>query len=175
MPAIPEATGPPREDPPHWFQEDSEDDPWSHLQHGPPVTDSMTFPTISTPCFVGITLEPGISLADTAAQHEVMGKSAFRSHEAILWNRFKLKPINARNQVNPVGIGGASKVLTRCAIPAVGIAHVNGLIMHSVLDHDNPPALIPISTLKIMGAIIDPREERCTSLTVVGLLQRSPK
>ena len=111
--------------------------------------------------FIGISLDPGMSLADTAAQHGVMGKSAFLAHEAVLWNKHRLRPIKAKNEIHPVGIGGASTVLTRCALP-VGIGKVNGLVMFTVLDddnipalNDNVPALTPISTLKVMGAIID--------------------
>ena len=72
--------------------------------------------------FIGISLDPGMSLADTAAQHGVMGKSAFLAHEAVLWNKYRLRPIKAKNEVHPVGIGGASKVLTRCAIPVGELA-----------------------------------------------------
>ena len=144
MPIIPPATGP---RPPDVIY-DPDEDPWAPLEQGGP-TYSMNYAA-----FIGITLDPGMSLADTAAQHGVMGKKAFKSHEAVLWNKYRLRPIKAKNEIHPVGIGGASTVLARCAVP-VGIGRVNGLVMFTVLDDDNVPALTPISTLKVMGAIID--------------------
>jgi hypothetical protein len=104
--------------------------------------------------FVGITLTPGMSIADTPAQNGVMGLKAFLAHEKILFHQFGLKVVRALSDVNPVGIGGSTKVLGRFCSP-VGIGNINGMILYTVVDDRKVPPLTPISTLHLMGAVID--------------------
>lgn len=162
LPVIPKATGPPRKNVSEIDDINNlvdDEDPWSKLEFGLELgTDSMTYPLMSTSpvsaSFIGITLSPAMSQSDTAAQHGVMGQKAFRAHKATLWKRYGLKAINPTSDINPVESGGAYNVIGRCAFPA-GIAHMNGVIMYSILVEDSVPPLTQISTLNLMGAIID--------------------
>ena len=75
-----------------------------------------------------------MSLADTAAQNGIMGKKAYLRHEKALW-KLGLKPIPLKSDIAPIGIGGTSKAILKCAMP-VGMGEVNGVIAFTVLEGD---------------------------------------
>ena len=64
-----------------------------------------------TTIFTGLEVDPGESLADTAAQSGIIDLRPFRKAEEALFYKFGLKPrvINGNNQA--VGVGGKAKVL----------------------------------------------------------------
>ena len=74
--------------------------------------------------FSGIEVDPGGSLADTAAQSGIIDVRPFRKAEEALFHKFGLKPrvISGDNQA--VGIGGRAKVLGKVEMPS-GMGGVN--------------------------------------------------
>ena len=107
-----------------------------------------------TTIFTGLEVDPGESLADTAAQSVIIDLRPFRKAEEALFYKFGLKPrvIYGNNQA--VGIGGKAKVLGKVEMPS-GMGGVNGVVKHTVVDSPGVPPLTPVSLLKHVGAVID--------------------
>ena len=80
--------------------------------------------------FKGIEVDPGESLADTAAQSGVIDIRPFRRAEKALFHKFGRKPraIPGDNQV--VGIGGNAKMLGKVEMPS-GMGGVNGTVKYT--------------------------------------------
>ena len=80
-----------------------------------------------TTFFTGLEVDPGESLADTAAQSGIIDVRPFRKAEEALFYKSGLKPcvINGNNQA--VGIGGKAKVLGKVEMPS-GLGGVNGAV-----------------------------------------------
>ena len=72
---------------------------------------------------------------------------------------------------NPVGLGGASEPLGRFAIP-VGMGHVNGIVLFTVVKNDEVPPLTPISTLMLMGTVIDSPAQQMHFTTQGGAVSK---
>ena len=108
----------------------------------------------NTTIFTGLEVDPGESLADTAAQSGTIDLRPFRKAEEALFYKFGLKPcvINGNNQA--VGIGGKGKVLGKVEMPS-GMGGVNGVVKYTVVDSPGVPPLKPVSLLKQVGAVID--------------------
>ena len=107
-----------------------------------------------TTTFTGLEVDPGESLADTAAQSGIIDLRPFREAEEALFYKFGLKPrvINGNNQA--VGIGGKAKVLGKVEMPS-GMGGVNGILKYTVVESSGVPPLTPVSLLKQVGAVID--------------------
>ena len=104
---------------------------------------------------IGITVEAGHSLADTAAQNGVVGLPEFRKLEKVLWNQFGLKCVLLpSNKTSAVGIGGKAKTLGRVATP-VGIAGTNGVMEWTVVDDNKIPPLTPVNLLHTLGTVVN--------------------
>ena len=67
--------------------------------------------------FSGIEVDPGESLADTAAQSGVIDIRPFRKAEEALFHKFGLKPRVIPSDHQAVGIGGKAKVLGKVECP----------------------------------------------------------
>ena len=67
--------------------------------------------------FTGIEVDPGGSLADTAAQSGVIDIRPFRKAEEALFHKFGLKPRVIPGDNQAVGIGGKAKVLGKVETP----------------------------------------------------------
>ena len=104
--------------------------------------------------FSGIEVDPGESLADTAAQSGVIDIRSFRKAEEALFHKFGLKPRVIPGDNQAVGIGGKAKVLGKVEMPS-GIGGVNGTVKYTVVDCPGVPPLTPVSLLKQVGAVID--------------------
>ena len=99
-----------------------------------------------TTTFTGLEVDPGESLADTAAQSGIIDLRPFRKAEEALFHKFglKLRAINGNNQA--VGIGGKAKVLGKVEMPS-GMGGVNGIVKYTVVDSPGVPPLTPVSLL----------------------------
>ena len=67
--------------------------------------------------FSGIEVDPGESLADTAAQSGIIDVRPFRKAEEALFHKFGLKPRVIPGDNQAVGIGGRAKVLGKVEMP----------------------------------------------------------
>ena len=104
--------------------------------------------------FSGIEVDPGESLADTAAQSGIIDVRPFRKAEEALFHKFGLKPRVIPGDNQAVGIGGRAKVLGKVEMPS-GMGGVNGIVKYTVVDSPGVPPLTPVSLLKQVGAVID--------------------
>ena len=104
--------------------------------------------------FTGIEVDPGESLAATAAHSGVIDIRPFRKAEEALFNKFGLKPRGIPGDNQEVGIGGKAKVLGKVEMPS-GMGGVNGKVKYTVVDSPGVPPLTPVSLLKQVGAVID--------------------
>ena len=104
--------------------------------------------------FSGIEVDPGESLADTAAPNGVIDVRPFRKAEEALFHKFGLKPRVIPGDNQAVGIGGRAKVLGKVEMPS-GMGGVNGIVKYTVVDSPGVPPLTPVSLLKQVGAVID--------------------
>ena len=104
--------------------------------------------------FSGIEVDPGESLADTAAQSGIIDIRPFRKAEEALFHKFGLKPRVIPGDNQAVGIGGRAKVLGKVEMPS-GMGGVNGIVKYTVVDSPGVPPLTPVSLLKQVGAVID--------------------
>ena len=87
---------------------------------------------VNSATFTGIEVDPGESLAGTAAQSGVIDVRPFRMAEEALFHRFGLKPvIPGDNQAG--SIGGKAKVLGKVEMPS-GMGGVNGIVKYTVVD-----------------------------------------
>ena len=108
----------------------------------------------SVTTFTGLEVDPGESLADTAAQSGIIDLRLIRKAEEALFYKFGLKPRVTHSNNQAVGIGSKAKVLGTVEMPS-GMGDVNGcgevhwLVAHGVLP------LTPVSLLKPAGAVID--------------------
>ena len=104
--------------------------------------------------FSGIEVDPGESLADTAAQSGVIDVRPFRKAEEALFHKFGLKPrvIPGDNQAE--SIGGKAKVLRKVEMPS-GMGGVNGKVKYTFVDSPRVPPQTPVSLLKQVGAVND--------------------
>ena len=102
----------------------------------------------------GLEVDPGESLADTAAQCGVIDLRPFRKAEEALFHKFGLKPRVICSDNQAVGIGGKAKVLGKVELP-FGMGGVNGIVKYTVVDSPGVPPLTPVSLLKQVGAVID--------------------
>ena len=98
--------------------------------------------------FSGIEVDPGESLADTAAQSGIIDV------RIALFHKFGLKPRVIPGDNQAVGIGGKAKVLGKVEMPS-GMGGVNGIVKYTVVDSPGVPPLTPVSLLKQVGAVID--------------------
>ena len=87
----------------------------------------------SAATFSGIEVDPGESLADTAAQSGVIDVRPFRKAEEALFHKFGLKPRVIPGDNQAVGIGGKAKVLGKVEMPS-GMGGVNGTVKYTVVD-----------------------------------------
>ena len=104
--------------------------------------------------FSGIEVDPGESLADTAAQSGIIDVRPFRKAEEALFHKFGLKPRVIPGDNQAVGIGGRAKVLGKVEMPSC-MGGVNGIVKYTVVDSPGVPPLTPVSLLKQVGAVID--------------------
>ena len=104
--------------------------------------------------FSGIEVDPGESLADTAAQSGIIDVRPSRKAEEALFHKFGLKPRVIPGDNQAVGIGGRAKVLGKVEMPS-GMGGVNGIVKYTVVDSTGVPPLTPVSLLKQVGAAID--------------------
>ena len=104
--------------------------------------------------FSGIEVDPGESLADTAAQSGIIDVRPFRKAEEALFHKFGLKPRVIPGKDQAVCIGGRAKVLGKVEMPS-GMGGVNGIVKYTVVDSPGVPPLTPVSLLKQVGAVID--------------------
>ena len=104
--------------------------------------------------FSGIEVDPGESLADTAAQSGIIDVRPFRKAEEALFQKFGLKPRVIPGDNQAVGIGGRAKVLGKVEMPS-GMGGVNGIVKYTVVDSSGVPPLTPVSLLTQVGAVID--------------------
>ena len=104
--------------------------------------------------FSGIEVDPGESLADSAAQSGIINVRPFRKAEEALFHKFGLKPRVIPGDNQAVGIGGRAKVLGKVEMPS-GMGGVNGKVKKTVVDSPGVPPLTPVSLLKQVGAVID--------------------
>ena len=104
--------------------------------------------------FSGIEVDPGESLADTAAQSGIIDVRLFRKAEEVLFHKFGLKPRVIPGDNQAVGIGGRAKVLGKVEMPS-GMGGVNGIVKYTVVDSPGVPPLTPVSLLKQVGAVIE--------------------
>ena len=104
--------------------------------------------------FSGIEVDPGESLADTAAQSGIIDVRPFRKAEEALFHKFGLKPHVVPGDNQAVGIGGKAKVLGKIEMPS-GMGGVNGKVKYTVVDSPGVPPLTPVSLLKQVGAVIE--------------------
>ena len=107
--------------------------------------------------FAGITLSPGDSLADTAAQKGVSGLNSFRQLEQALF-KHGVKCVRLEKEGAAMGIGGPASVLGLVHAP-VAIAGVNCVLELTIVDHP-APTLTPISLLRALGAVVDVPDEQ---------------
>ena len=77
--------------------------------------------------FRRIEVDPGESLADTAAQSGVIDIRPFRKAEEALFHKFGLKPRVIPGDNQAVGIGGKAEVLGKVEMPS-GMGGVNGIV-----------------------------------------------
>ena len=92
--------------------------------------------------FSGIQIDPGESLADTAAQSGVIDVRPFRKAEEAPFHKFGLKPRVIPGDNLAVGIGGKAKVLGKVEMPS-GMGGVNGTVEYTVADSPGVPPLRP--------------------------------
>ena len=104
--------------------------------------------------FSGIEVDPGESLADTAAQSGIIDVRPFRKAEEALFHKFCLKPRVIPGDNQAVGIGGRAKVLGKVEMPS-GMGGVNGIVKYTVVDSPGVPPLTPVSLLEQVDAVID--------------------
>ena len=97
--------------------------------------------------FSDIEVDPGESLADTAAQSGIIDVRLFRKAEEALFHKFGLKPRVIPGDNQAVGIGGRAKVLGKVEMPS-GMGGVNGIVKYTVVDSPGVPPLTPVSLLK---------------------------
>ena len=97
--------------------------------------------------FTGIEVDPGKSLADTAAQSGVSHRHSSVSAEEALFHKFGLKPRVIPGDNQEVDIGGKAKVLGKVEMPS-GMGGVNGIVKYTVIDSPGVPPLTPVSLLK---------------------------
>ena len=97
--------------------------------------------------FTGIEVDPGESLADTAAQSGVIDIRPFRKAEEALCQKFGLKPRVVLGDNQAMGTGGKAKVLGKVEMPS-GTGGVNGTVKFSVVDSPGVPPHTPVSLLK---------------------------
>ena len=83
--------------------------------------------------FTGIEVDPGESLADTAAQSGIIDVRPFRKAEEPLFHKFGLQPRVIPGDNQAVGIGGRAKVLGKVETPS-GMGGVNGKVKKTVVD-----------------------------------------
>ena len=104
--------------------------------------------------FSGIEVDPGESLADTAAQSGIIDVRPFsegrRGSLPQIWPQTTCHP--GDNQA--VGIGGRTKVLGKVEMPS-GMGGVTGIVKYTVVDSPGVPPLTPVSLLKQVGVVID--------------------
>ena len=83
--------------------------------------------------FTGLEVDPGESLADTAAQSGIIDLRSFRKAQEALLCKFGLMPrvIHSNNQA--VGIGRKAKVLGKVEMPS-GMGGVSGVVRYTVVD-----------------------------------------
>ena len=93
--------------------------------------------------FTGTEVDPGESLADTAAQSGVVDIRPFRKAEEALFHKFGLKPRVIPGDNQAVGIGGKAKVLGKVEMPS-GMGGVNGIVEYTVVDSPGVPPLTPV-------------------------------
>ena len=91
------------------------------------LIDSLHSGGESTTTFTGLEVDPGESLAGTAAKSGIVDLRPFRKAEKALFYKFGLKSrvINGDNQA--VGFGGKAKVLGKVEMPS-GMGGVNGAV-----------------------------------------------
>ena len=102
----------------------------------------------------GIEVDPGESLADTAAQSGIIDVRPFRKAEEALFHKFGLKPRVIPGDNQAVDIGCKAKVLGKVEMPS-SMGGVNGIVKYTVVDSPGVPPLTPVSLLKQVGAVID--------------------
>ena len=107
-----------------------------------------------TTIFTGLEVDPGESLADTAAQSEIIDLRPFRKAEEALFHKFGLKPRVINGITQAVGIGGKAKVLGIVEMPS-GMGGVNGVVKYTAVDSPGVPPLTQVSLLNQVGAVID--------------------
>ena len=107
-----------------------------------------------TTTFTGLEVDPGESLADTAAQSGIIDIRQFRKAEEALFYKFGLKPRVINGNIQAVGIGGKAKVLGKVEMPS-GMGGINGAVKYTVVDSPGVPPLTPVSLLRQVGAVID--------------------
>ena len=79
---------------------------------------------------MGIEVDPGESLADTAAQSGVIDIRPFRKAEDSLFHKFGLRPRVIDGDTKAVGIGGKAKVLGKVEMPS-GMGGVSGIVKYT--------------------------------------------
>ena len=83
----------------------------------------------------GNEVDPGESLADTAAQSGIIDVRLFRKAEEALFHKFGHKPPVIPGDNQAVGIGGRAKVLGKVGMPS-GMGGVNGIVKSDLLFDD---------------------------------------
>ena len=117
--------------------------------------------------FSGLVTSPCHGLTDTGAQDGVVGLFDSQRWVICLALVHGLQPsfLPLPEHAEAGGIGGQAKVLAVCMMPT-GLAGVNGVSRWVILDEpdskQNIPPLIPITLLKELDAVIEPRERRLT-------------
>ena len=110
----------------------------------------------SVTIFTGLEVDPGESLADTAAQSGIIDLRPLRKAEEALFHKFGLKSrVVHSNNNRAVGIGSKAKVLGKVEVPS-GM----GVVRYTGVDSPGVPALTPVSLLKQVGAVIDLNNDR---------------
>ena len=109
----------------------------------------------SAEAWIGVTVDSGDSVADTAAQNAVIGEKQFRKFERNLYDQFGLSCLLIPDtKSSAIGIGGKAKCLGLVLAP-VGIARTSGTITWTVVDDDRIPPLTPVNLLHVLGAIVN--------------------
>ena len=103
--------------------------------------------------FTGIEVDPGESLADTAAQSGVIDIRPFRKPKRLSSTSLDSKPRVILGDNQAVGIGGKAKVLGKVEMLS-GMGGVNGIVKYTVVDSPGVPPLTPVSLLKQVGVVI---------------------
>ena len=101
--------------------------------------------------FTGIEVDPGESLADTAAQSGVIDIRPVGKAEEALFHKFVLKRVSSLGTTKQWALEAKPRCWERLRCPR----GVNVIVNYTVVDSPGVPPLTPVSLLKQVGAVID--------------------